>query len=45
MQLSQRNGSKLLLAGANDRVRGIFEISRLTEVFTMVPSLEEAIAR
>jgi len=45
MQLTQRNGSKLLLAGANDRVRGIFEISRLTEVFTMVPTLEEAIAR
>ncbi len=45
MQLSQRNGSKLLLAGANERVRGIFEISRLTDVFTLVPTLEEAIAR
>lgn len=45
MQLSQRNGSKLLLAGANERVRGIFEISRLTDVFTMVPTLEEALAR
>lgn len=45
MQLSQRNGSKLLLAGANERVRGIFEISRLTDVFTLVPTLEDAIAR
>jgi len=45
MQLCQRNGSSLVLAGANDRVRGIFEISRLTEVFRLVGSVDEAAAK
>jgi anti-sigma B factor antagonist len=44
MQLLQRGGGKLVLAGANDRVRGIFEIARLTDVFTMVPTLDAAFA-
>jgi anti-anti-sigma factor len=42
LQLAQRGGSQLFLAGANDRVRGIFEIARLTEVFKLVPSVEDA---
>ena len=33
LQLSQRGGSQLYLAAANDRVRGIFEIARLTDHF------------
>jgi anti-anti-sigma regulatory factor len=44
MQLTQRGGGKLVLAGANDRVRGIFEIARLTDVFTMKPSVQDALA-
>ena len=43
MQLTQRGGGKLVLAGANDRVRGIFEIARLTDVFTMKPSVQDAL--
>ena len=43
LQLSQRGGCQLILAGANDRVRGIFEIARLTEVFRIVPTLQEAL--
>lgn len=42
MQLCQRGGCALVLAGANDRVRGIFEISRLTDVFRLVDSVEAA---
>jgi anti-anti-sigma factor len=44
LQLSQRGGCRLVLAGANERVRGIFEIARLTEVFSIVPTVEEAVA-
>ena len=42
MQLCQRGGCALVLAGANDRVRGIFEISRLADVFRLVDSVEAA---
>ena len=42
LQLCQRGGSTLILVAANDRVRGIFEIARLTDVFKMVNSLEDA---
>jgi anti-sigma B factor antagonist len=44
MQLCQRSGCALILSGANDRVRGIFEISRLTEVFRLVATVDEAAA-
>jgi anti-anti-sigma factor len=43
MQLVKRGGGTLVLAGPNDRVRGIFEIARLTDVFTIVPTLEAAL--
>ena len=43
LQLSQRGGGQLYLAAANDRVRGIFEIARLTEVFRMVPTVDSAL--
>jgi anti-anti-sigma factor len=42
LQLCQRGGSTLFLVAANERVRGIFEIARLTEVFRMVNSMEDA---
>jgi anti-anti-sigma factor len=42
LQLCQRGGSTLVLVAANERVRGIFEIARLTDVFKMVNSLEDA---
>jgi anti-sigma B factor antagonist len=44
LQLSQRAGTSLVLAGANERVRGLFEISRLTDIFRMVPSIDDAVA-
>lgn len=44
LQLSQRSGASLVLAGANERVRGLFEISRLTDVFKMIPTVEEALS-
>lgn len=42
MQLCQRGGSTLVLVAANERVRGIFEIARLTDVFRMVSSMQDA---
>ena len=42
LQLCQRGGSTLVLVAANERVRGIFEIARLTDVFKMGNSLEDA---
>lgn len=42
LQLSQRGNTKLILAAANERVRGIFEIARLTDVFTMMPTVQAA---
>jgi anti-anti-sigma regulatory factor len=44
LQLSQRGGCSLILAGANERVGGIFEIARLSDVFKMTPTLEAALA-
>ena len=43
MQLVKRGGGTLVLASPNDRVRGIFEIARLTDVFTIVPTMEAAL--
>ena len=43
MQLVKRGGGTLVLAGPDERVRGIFEISRLTDVFTIAPTLEAAL--
>jgi anti-anti-sigma regulatory factor len=39
----KRGGGTLVLAGPDERVRGIFEISRLTDVFTIAPTLEAAL--
>ena len=44
LQLSQHGGCQLVLAGPNERVNGIFEISRLTEVFKIVPTVAAALA-
>lgn len=45
LQLSQRAGASMYLAGANERVRGLFEISRLTEVFKMIPTVDDALTK
>jgi anti-anti-sigma factor len=45
LQLSQRGNMDMVLAGANERVRGIFEIARLTDVFKIVPTLDDALGR
>ena len=42
MQLARRQGSKLILCGLQDRVRGIFEIARLDMVFTILASRDDA---
>ncbi len=44
LQLAKRAGAPMFLAGANERVRGLFEISRLTEVFKMMTTVDEALA-
>jgi anti-sigma B factor antagonist len=43
MQTIQRHKGKLVLAGLNPRVRGVFEIARLDSVFVMVASVQEAL--
>jgi anti-anti-sigma factor len=45
LQLAQRGSMDMVLAGANERVRGIFEIARLTDVFKIVPTLDVALGR
>ena len=42
MQLARKRGSKLILCGLQERVRGIFEIARLDMVFTIFASRDEA---
>jgi anti-sigma B factor antagonist len=43
MQTIQRYRGKLILAGMNQRVRGVFEIARLDSIFTTAASVEEAL--
>jgi anti-sigma B factor antagonist len=43
MQTLQRYRGKLILAGMNPRVRGVFEIARLDSIFTTAASVEEAL--
>lgn len=44
MQLSRRDGSRLVLCHMHARVRSIFDIARLDSVFTIVESIDDAIA-
>ena len=44
MQLSQRYGSSLKLAGLATRVRSVFEISRLDTIFQIYESEAEALS-
>ncbi len=43
LQLTAPFDGKVVLAGMSDRVRGVFEISRLINVFTTAPDVEEAL--
>ena len=43
LQIVTRYSGKLVLAGMNDRVRGVFEIARLQSVFKIAASVEEAL--
>lgn len=43
MRHLNENGGKLKLAGLQDEVRSIFEITRLYKVFDLCPSAEEAL--
>jgi len=43
MKMVRRHEGDLVLAGISDRVRGVFEIARLSDVFHMVSSVEEAL--
>ena len=38
----QKQGRKFVLAGVNERVRTLFQITKLDQLFTVVPSLESA---
>lgn len=44
MQLARRGGTRLVLCGLQDKVRSIFEIARLDTVFTILPTLDAALA-
>ena len=43
LQATQRYKGKLILAGLNARVRGVFEIARLDSIFPMAASVQEAL--
>jgi anti-sigma B factor antagonist len=42
MQASRRVGFALIICGLSPRVRAIFEIAKLQSVFTIVPTLDDA---
>lgn len=44
MQISRKNGTRLVLCGMQSKVKSIFEIARLDTVFTIVPSLDAAMS-
>ncbi len=43
LKLVQQHQGELVLAGMNERVRGVFEIARLDTVFQVAGSVEEAL--
>ncbi len=43
MQIARKQSSSLVLCSMQDKVRSIFEIARLDRVFTIVPSMDEAL--
>lgn len=45
MQISRKNGTKLVLCAMQPRVKSIFEIARLDSVFTIVPDVAAALVR
>lgn len=44
MQVARKTGTRLVLCSMQDKVRSIFEISRLDTVFTIVPDEAAALA-
>lgn len=42
LQNAKRSGTKLVLAGLQERVRAVFEIARLNTVFTIVADIQAA---
>ena len=45
MQVARRGNQKLVLCGLSPRVKAIFEIAKLQMVFTIVPTVEEALVK
>lgn len=43
LKMVRRHDGEMVLAGVGKRVRGVFEIARLADVFRMVPTVEEAL--
>lgn len=43
MQITRRQSTTLVLCGMQDRVRSIFEIAKLNQVFRIVPDREAAL--
>jgi len=41
-RLAERNGGAVVLAGLQERVRGVFEITQLDKFFRIVANVEEA---
>ena len=44
LQTSRKGGYKMAVCGLQPRVRAIFDIAKLAMVFTIVPSLDQALA-
>lgn len=42
LQLARKSKTRLVLCGLQDKVRSIFEIAKLEMVFTIVPTVEDA---
>lgn len=43
LQISRRSGAPLYLTGLSERVKAVFDITRLQTAFRIVPSIEEAL--
>ena len=44
MQTARKTGCELILAGLQERVRSVFEIARLDQVFTIRDNMEDALS-
>jgi len=41
MRMAKQNGTEMILCGMNERVKAIFDIARLDQFFTILPTIED----